>query len=329
VRLFSPEHGFHAALDTTEVHDTKDESSGLPVTSLYGATDAERRPSAEAMAGLDAVFIDLADVGVRFYTYETVTGYFLEAAARSHVAVIVLDRPNPIGGAFVQGPFSAPGQESYIDYMPEPVRHGMTLGELARFFNGEKHLNAPLTVIGVQGWERGDWFDSTGLEWTNPSPNMRSVEEAIVYPGVGLIEQTNSSVGRGTDTPFLYIGAPWMQARPLTQALNRRFIPGIRFVPVSFTPAAPYPYAGQLCHGVQLEVTDRNALDAAELGLEIASVLQQLYPGQFQIDKMQHLLANPDLLAHLKAGNDPRYLREQWLEQMETFLQQRKSYLLY
>lgn len=328
-RLFSPEHGIRAAQDTTDIRDTVDESTGLPVTSLYGSTDAARRPTDQVMATLDAIIVDLADAGVRFYTYETLTGYFLEAAAKAHVEVVILDRPNPLGGAFVQGPFSAPGQESYINYMPEPVRHGMTLGELARYFNGERHLNASLTVIALQGWERGDWFDSTGMEWTNPSPNLRSLEAAIVYPGLGLIEGTNISVGRGTDTPFLNLGAPWMNARELAQALNHRFIPGIRFVPVSFTPEAPYPYAGQLCHGVQLAITDRNALDAPELGLEIASILRKLYAAQFQIDKMQHLLANPELLERLKAGEDPRRLRELFQDERDGFLAKRKVYLLY
>jgi uncharacterized protein YbbC (DUF1343 family)/CubicO group peptidase (beta-lactamase class C family) len=328
-RLFSPEHGIHAAQDTTDVRDTVDEATGLPVTSLYGATDAQRRPSDQVMSTLDAVIIDLADAGVRFYTYETLTGYLLEAAAKSHAEVVILDRPNPLGGAFVQGPFSLPGQESYTTYMPEPVRHGMTVGELAGYFNGERHLISSLTVVQMQGWERGDWYDSTGLEWTNPSPNLRSLDAATVYPGIGLIEQTNLSVGRGTDTPFLYVGAPWINARELAQTLNHRFIPGIRFTPVSFTPSAPYPYARQLCHGVQLVVIDRNALDAPELGLEIASVVHKLYVSQFEIDKMEHLLANTELLAQLKAGDDPRHLRELWQNEMEKFFAARKAYLLY
>lgn len=329
VRLFSPEHGIRAAKDEEGIGDTVDEGTGLPVTSLFGAKPADRRPSDSVMSSLDAVFIDIADAGVRFYTYETVTGYFLEAGAKSHVETIVLDRPNPIGGSFIQGPISASGTESYVNYMPVPVRHGMTLGELARYFNGEGHWKAPLTVVPLKGWERGDWFDSTGLEWVNPSPNLRSVEAAIVYPGVGLVEQTNLSVGRGTDTPFLLVGAPWIQAREFAEALNKRFIPGVRFVPVSFTPAAPYPHAGKVCHGVQLIVIDRNALDAPEMGLELAYVLHKLYGTQFEIDKMKTLLVNPVLLEQLKAGEDPRKLREDSQDAMDAFLSKRKPYLLY
>lgn len=328
-RLLSPEHGIRAAQDTENIGDTVDTPSGLPVTSLYGATDAARRPSEQVLSSLDAIVVDIADAGVRFYTYETLTGYLLEAGAKSHVEIVILDRPNPLGGAFVQGPFSAPGNDNYVNYMPEPVRHGMTLGELARYFNGERHLNASLTVVKMQGWERGDWYDSTGLEWTNPSPNLRSLEEAIVYPGIGLIEGSNISVGRGTDTPFLMLGAPWVNAREFADALNRRFIPGVRFTPVSFTPAAPYPYAGQLCHGVQIVILDRNVLDAPELGLEVASILHKLYNAKYEIDKIGHILANPELLNQLKTGEDPRRMRELWQDQADAYMAARKAYLLY
>lgn len=328
-RLFSPEHGIRTALDTEDIHDTVDQPSGLPVTSLYGATDAARRPSEQVLSSLDVIIVDIADAGVRFYTYETLTGYMVEAAAKSHVDLLVLDRPDPVGGSFVQGPFSAPGHENYTNYMPEPVRHGMTLGELARFFNGERHLNASLTVVKMKGWERGDWYDSTGLEWTNPSPNLRSLDQATAYPGIGLIEGTNVSVGRGTDTPFLTVGAPWINAREFADALNRRFIPGVRFTPVSFIPAKPYPYAGLVCHGVQLVIIDRNALDAPELGLEFAYLLHKMYAADWKIDKIEGLLVNPELLERLKAGDDPRHLREQWQDQLDTYMDARKAYLLY
>jgi len=327
--LFSPEHGIAGSFDQPGVPSTVDPATNLPVISLYGATDAERRPSLDTLRALDAVVIDLQDAGVRFYTYETVLGYFLEAAAQTGTQIIVLDRPNPITGSFVQGPLSDPGKESYVDYMPIPVRHGMTIGELARYFNQQRHLNAPLTVIPMQGWQRGDWFDSTGLTWINPSPNLRDLEEATLYPALGLVESTNISVGRGTDTPFEILGAPWMNARPLAQFLNRRDLPGVRFLPVDFTPRKPYPYAGELCHGVRVLVTDRNALDAPELGLEIASALHHLYPEDFQIEKMKTNLASQSVIDDLIAGHDPQRIAESWRSALDTFEQDRQKALLY
>ena len=327
--LFSPEHGIAGSFDQPGVPSTVDPATNLPVISLYGATDAERRPSLDTLRALDAVVIDLQDAGVRFYTYETVLGYFLEAAAQTGTQIIVLDRPNPITGSFVQGPLSDPGKESYVDYMPIPVRHGMTIGELARYFNQQRHLNAPLTVIPMQGWQRGDWFDSTGLTWINPSPNLRDLEEATLYPALGLVESTNISVGRGTDTPFEILGAPWINARTLAQFLNRRDLPGVRFLPVDFTPQKPYPYAGELCHGVRVLVTDRNALDAPELGLEIASALHHLYPEDFQIEKMKTNLANQSVIDDLIAGHDPQRIAESWRSALDTFEQDRQKALLY
>ena len=327
--LFSPEHGIAGSFDQPGVPSGIDAATNLPVISLYGATDAQRRPSLDSLHALDAVVIDLQDVGVRFYTYETIVGYFLEAAAQTGTQIVVLDRPDPIAGSFVQGPLSDPGKESYIDYMPIPVRHGMTIGELARFFNQHRHLNAPLTVVALQGWQRGDWFDSTGLTWINPSPNLRDLEEATLYPALGLVESTNISVGRGTDTPFEVFGAPWIEARALAQFLNHRFLPGLRFFPVDFTPQKPYPYAGELCHGVRVLLTDRNVLDAPELGLEIASALHRLYPEKFQLEKMKTNLANQSILDDLAAGHDPQRIAESWLPALDAFEQERQKVLLY
>ncbi|HEU5336375.1 MAG TPA: serine hydrolase, partial [Terriglobales bacterium] len=231
VAIFSPEHGVTGALDTTEIGNTVDAATKIPVYSVYGATDAQRRPSLDVLKSLDAIFIDLQNAGARYYTFETSMGYFLEAAAKTGTQVIVLDRPNPITGSIVQGPVSDPGTASFVNYFPEPVRHGMTMGELAQMFNSELHINAKLTVVPMQGWMRGDWYDSTSLTWVNPSPNLRSLTEATLYPGVGLIEGTNVSVGRGTDTPFELLGAPWIKARDLAQYLNAREIQGVRFVP--------------------------------------------------------------------------------------------------
>ncbi len=327
--LFSPEHGLGGTLDKEGITNSTDAATGLPVISLYGSTAAARHPSLDTLRGLDAVVIDLQDAGVRFYTYEAVVRYFLEAAAQTGTQIIVLDRPDPVGGSFAQGPLSDAGRESYVNVAPVPVRHGMTLGELARYLNGEFRLGAPLAVIAMQGWQRGDWFDSTGLMWTNPSPNLRSLNEAILYPGIGLIETTNLSVGRGTDTPFEYVGAPYIDGHVLAHALNARFLPGIRFVPVNFTPQAPYPFAGQVCHGIELVVTDRNVLDAPELGLEIATALHKLYGEQYQLNKIDTLLANHSVLDDLLAGRDPQRIGEDWQAALQGFYEKRKPYLLY
>jgi uncharacterized protein YbbC (DUF1343 family)/CubicO group peptidase (beta-lactamase class C family) len=327
--LFSPEHGINGALDKDGIGNSADQETGLPVISLYGNTTAERHPSLDTLRSLDAVIIDLQDAGVRFYTYETVVKYFLEAAGKTGTDIVVLDRPNPVGGSFAQGPMSDAGKESYVNVASIPVRHGMTLGELARYLNGEYKLRAPLSVVAMKGWQRGDWFDDTGLTWTNPSPNLRSPQEATLYPALGLIETTNISVGRGTDTPFDYVGAPWIDGRALAHALNARFLPGVRFVPVNFTPQSPYPYAHQLCHGVELTVTDRNVLDTPELGLEIASALHKLYQDQYHLSKIDTLLVNRSVLDALLSGRDPQRIAEDWQQDLRNFEAKRKPYLLY
>jgi uncharacterized protein YbbC (DUF1343 family) len=324
--IFSPEHGINGALDKEGIENSKDPATGLPIISLYGD---QRRPSLDTLRSLDAVLIDLQDAGVRFYTYETVVRYFLEAAAQTGTRIVVLDRPDPLAGSFVQGPLSDAGAESYVNVAPIPVRHGMTLGELAQYFNGEYKLHAPLTVIPMQGWQRGDWFDATGLTWRDPSPNLRSLRAAILYPALGLIETTNISVGRGTDTPFAYVGAPWIDGSALARTLNARFLPGVRFLPIDFTPRPPYPYADHLCHGIELIVTDRNVLDSPELGLEIAFALHKLYPDQFQLSKINTLLANQAILTALLSGRDPQRIAEDWQQQLQNFNEKRKPYLLY
>ena len=327
--IFSPEHGIQGALDSTDISSSEDPATGLLVVSLYGATDAKRRPTPAQMQKLDAVVIDLQDAGVRFYTYETLTGYFLQAAAHSGTDIVVLDRPDPLNGSFVQGPVSDAGLESYTNFMPLPARHGMTLGEVARYFNGEDHIGAPLTVVPVKGWQRGDWYDSTSLLWINPSPNLRNLDEATLYPGVGMIETSNISVGRGTNTPFQWIGAPWIDSTQLAVALNHRFIPGIRFVPVQFTPKAPYPFQGQVCKGVQFVIADRNVLDAPELGMELASMLQKLYPTQFHLDAIHTLVANRATMDALDNKEDPQSISDAWREGIVQFEQRRNAYLLY
>jgi uncharacterized protein YbbC (DUF1343 family) len=326
--IFSPEHGVTGAMDTTDIANSKDAATGVPVYSVYGAKDADRRPSADVLKNLDAIVFDVHDVGTRFYTYETTLGYFLEAAAMAEIEIFVLDRPNPITGSFVQGPVSDPGRESFTNYFPIPVRHGMTMGELAKMFNGERNLNARLTVVPMEGWMRGDWYDSTTLPWINPSPNMRSLTEAALYPGVGLVEGTNVSVGRGTDTPFELLGAPWIKAAELAQYLNARNISGVRFVPLSFTPGASV-HSGKKCEGVNIILIDRNALDAAELGIELASALHKLYPEQFHMDRMIELLDSQSVFDAIASGQDPRRIADDWQAPLEKFLQVRQKYLIY
>ncbi len=242
--------------------------------------------------------------------------------------MVVLDRPNPIGGASVYGPVADPSRESFVSYWQTPIQHGMTVGELAKMFNAERRIRAQLSVVPMEGWMRGDWFDSTGELWINPSPNMRSLTEAILYPGVGMVETTNISVGRGTDTPFELVGAPWIVPEDLARYLNAREIGGVRFVPRYFTPGSSM-YAGEKCGGVNIVPTDRNALDGPELGLELASALQKLYPAQFKITGLDVLMVNKASFDALAAGEDPRRIADDWHDGQEKFKEIRKKYLIY
>jgi len=326
--IFSPEHGVTGSLDTLHVGNSTDAATGVPVYSVYGGSDAARRPSLDVLKSLEAVVVDIQDVGARYYTYETTLGYFLEAAAKAGIELIVLDRPNPVTGSFVQGPIPDAGRESFVNYFPVPVRHGMTMGELAKMFNAERNINARLTVVPMEGWMRGDWYDSTSLPWINLSPNMRSLTEATLYMGVGVVEGTNVSVGRGTETPFELLGAPWIKATELAQYLNGRSISGVRFVPVSFTPNASV-YAGQKCEGVNIVLVDRNGFDGPELGVELASALHKLYAEQFHLDRMIELLPNQAAYDAIAGGQDPRRIADDWRESLEKFQKVRDKYLIY
>jgi len=326
--IFSPEHGINGTLDTTHIAEARDGATRVRVYNVYGSSDAARRPPPEALKQLDAVVFDIQDAGVRWYTYETTLGYFLEACAAAKLPLIVLDRPNPITGAFVQGAVSDAGHESFVNYHPLPIRHGMTMGELARLFNAERKIGATLSVIRMQGWQRGDWFDATGLRWINPSPALRSLEAASLYPGVALLEMTNVSVGRGTKTPFEVLGAPWIVGRRLAAYLNARQLSGVRWLPISFTPVSGR-YARQLCHGVRILLTARDQLDSPELGLEIASALLKLYPRQFEPERIAALLAESTSFQALMRGDDPRHIADGWRERLEQFAHIRQKYLLY
>jgi uncharacterized protein YbbC (DUF1343 family) len=328
VAIFSPEHGVTGSVDTTEIEDSIDTLTGIPVYSVYGDTSAKRHPSLDVLKTADVIVYDIQDIGTRFYTYETTLGYFMEAAAKTGQKIFVLDRPNPINGTYVQGPISDKGRESFINYGQVPIRHGMTIGELARLYNSERGINSKLTVVSMDGWQRGDWLDSTGVLWVNPSPNMRSLTEAVLYPGLGILEATNVSLGRGTDTPFELLGAPWIQPRELAAYLNARAISGVRFVPTEFMPNASV-YAQQKCGGVNILVTDRNSLDAPELGIEIASALHSLYPQQFEMKNLDSLMLNKATMDAITAGQDPRRVWMDWVEAIELFKPIRARYLLY
>ncbi len=298
VALFSPEHGIRGVLDSS-VPSSVDEKTGLPIHSLYGAT---QRPTPEMLNGIDAMVIDLQDIGARFYTYMTTMAYVMEEAAKRKIRVIVLDRPNPIGGVQIEGPALDDTALGFTGYMTQmPIRPALTLGELGKLFNDERKIGVNLTVIEMRNWVRDAWYDETGLPWINPSPNMRTMNAATLYPGIGAFESTNLSVGRGTDTPFEHVGAPWINGLVLADALNAREIPGVRFYPVTFTPASS-KFAKEECHGVFILITDREAVRPVRVGVEIASALLKLFPGQLQIDLARRLFGSTDGLARLKAG---------------------------
>jgi uncharacterized protein YbbC (DUF1343 family) len=325
VALFSPEHGIRGTLDD-KVATTTDAKTGLTIHSLYSET---RRPTAAMLEGLDAIVIDLQDIGARFYTYTTTVAYAMEEAAKRRLPVIVLDRPNPINGFQIEGPPLDKSQVGFTGYFPAmPIRHGLTVGELARLFNGENKIGAELTVVEVRNWERGEWFDDTGLPWVNPSPNMRNLIQATLYPGIGAIETTNLSVGRGTDSPFEQIGAPWIDSVVLADALNARRIPGIRVYPVRFTPTTS-KYAGQECQGVFFIVTDRAGLRPVRLGVEVAAMLHKLYGPKFELDAAERLFGSREGLARIRAGDDPAAIAASWGAAEGRWRLLRAPYLLY
>jgi uncharacterized protein YbbC (DUF1343 family)/CubicO group peptidase (beta-lactamase class C family) len=324
VALFAPEHGIRGLADD-KVSDTKDEQTGLPIFSLYGES---RRPNAEQLKDLDALVYDIQDVGVRFYTYITTLGYAMEEAGKAKLPVFVLDRPNPINGNDVEGPIADADKPSFTAYHTIPVRHGLTIGELARLFKDERHIGADLRVVKMEGWRRAMWFDATGLVWINPSPNMRSLTEAALYPGVGLLETTNLSVGRGTDTPFEVIGAPWLDGPKLASYLNAKRIAGVRFVPVRFTPTSSV-FKNEECGGINVLITNRAQFQSVLAGLEIAVALHRLFPSEWRIDSYSRLLVNADSLERLKRGDSTEEIVRSWDAGLENFRRVRARALLY
>jgi uncharacterized protein YbbC (DUF1343 family)/CubicO group peptidase (beta-lactamase class C family) len=324
IALFSPEHGIRGLADEN-VSDSKDENTGLPIYSLYGET---RRPKPEQLKDLDAVVFDIQDIGARFYTYISTLGYLMEEAAKAKLPVFVLDRPNPIGGVDVEGPVADGDKLSFISYHTIPTRHGLTIGELAHLFNKQRKIGADVRVIKMEGWRRSMWFDETNLTWINPSPNMRSLTEATLYPGIGLLETTNVSVGRGTDTPFEVVGAPWIQGDKLAEYLNLRAIPGVRFVPLRFTPRASV-FKDEQCGGVNIIITDRSAFRPLLTGIEMALALRKLYPNDWKVDNYLRLLVNADTLERVKRGESARDIVASWNAGLQEFRKARAEVLLY
>jgi len=323
--LFSPEHGIAGREDRPGIQDTTD--AGIPVFSLYGST---LRPTPETLRGIDALVFDIQDVGVRFYTYETTMAYAMEAAAKAGIPYYVLDRPNPITGVRVEGPLLDAGATSFVGYWAGiPVLHGMTMGELAKLFNAENKIGAALTVIAMDDWHRGDWLDAAGVPWVNPSPNLRSLNAAILYPGLCLMEfARNYSVGRGTDAPFEQIGADFIGGRELATYLNQRQIPGVRAYATSFTPAESN-FKGTRIEGVRFEITNRELLDATRLGLEIAGAIQKLYPAKIDWTPAQRLMGSADVVKRLEAGEDPRAIQQSFQDAVAGFVKLRERYLIY
>jgi uncharacterized protein YbbC (DUF1343 family) len=322
--IFSPEHGLSGTLDE-KVASGRDPATGLPVYSLYGNV---KRPTPEMLRGLDALVYDIQDAGVRFYTYITTLAYSMEAAASHNLDFYVLDRPDPINASAVQGPVLEPGLKSYVGYFALPVRYGMTVGEIAQLFNQENHIGARLHVIKMSGYRRDLWFDQTGLTWVPPSPNLRTMTQTTLYPGVAMVESSNISVGRGTTSPFEVIGAPWVSGTQLANYLNARQIPGISFAPVSFVPSSDR-CGGKRCEGVRLRLTDRNVLDSPYLGIELAAALYRLCPGKFDLDRNVGMIGSREVVEEIKNGVDPREIRQRWQRRLNAFVTLRQKYLLY
>lgn len=324
--LYSPEHGIAGVADT-DVANSRDAKTGLPVVSLF--QPKQRHLTPDKMKNVDALVYDIQDAGARFYTYSCTLLYALEESAKAHKPFYVLDRPNPITGTHVEGPLLDPDLHSFVGCYAVPLRHGMTFGELATMANREQHWGADLRVIKMKNWQRGDWFDSTGLAWTNPSPNMRSLNEELLYPGVAMLEAaTNYSVGRGTDSPFEQIGADWIDGGALAKELNARFIPGVRVYPTRFTPSESH-LKGKELGGVRFVVTDRESFDSVRLGLEIATALQKLYPGKINLDSCKWLIGNRDIINRINAGEDAQQIEARILDGLPSFLERRKQFLLY
>ena len=324
IAIFSPEHGIAGVADAS-VSNQADAPTGLPIYSLYGAT---RRPTSDMLHGIDALVFDIQDAGVRFYTFITTMAYSMEAAAHQHIAFVVLDRPNPLGGEIIEGPVLDRDRISFVGYFPMPVRYAMTMGELAQMFNSENKIGADLHVIAMRDWHRREFYDMTGLAWIAPSPALRTLRESILYPGIEILQAAGVSVGRGTPTPFELLGAPWIDSTALMTELNRRQLKGVRFAAAEFTPAGGL-YSGVLCKGISIDLPDRNSFRPVAAGLQIAAILHSLYPTQFHVEKMIELLGSRSAVDGLARGEDPKEIEARWAADLDKFRTMREKYLLY
>jgi len=324
VALFSPEHGIAGHSDENVV-SSKDPSTGLPIYSLYGES---RRPTAEMLKGLDALVFDVQDAGVRFYTYTTTMGYCMEEAAKAGIAFYVLDRPNPISGEIVEGPMLDADKMAFVAYFPVPVRYGLTIGELAQLYNTENHINCELHVVAMKNWHRNYFYESSGIRWIPPSPNLRTMKGAVLYPGLEILQNAGVSVGRGTEAPFEEFGVPWMNGEEVATAMNALNLPGVRFANQPFIPVSGL-YAGQRCGGVGIRVNDRAAVRSMRVGLEIAALLQKKYPEHFDVTKTLLLLGNEKTVDELKAGTAPEKVIAAWSADLAAFEAVRRRYFLY
>ncbi len=322
--LFTPEHGLDANREG-RIDSGVDGRTGLPIYSLYGDSFA---PSVESLAEIDTLVFDMQDVGTRFFTYASTMDRAMKAARDRDLRFVVLDRPNPIDGIDVSGPVHIPSSRSFVNYHALPIRHGLTLGELATMLNADEHLGLELSVVPMRGWRRSAYWDETGLRWVNPSPNLRSVQQALLYPAVGLLEATNLSVGRGTDAPFERLGAPWIDGRELAAALAAESLTGVDFAPETFTPAADR-YAGQRCGGIHVAVHDRAQFEPVRTGLAIARALHRLYPRAWDFAKLDRLLVNPDAMEAIDKGLPLTDIVATFRVELATFAAKREKYLLY
>jgi uncharacterized protein YbbC (DUF1343 family) len=324
VAIFSPEHGINGKADAV-VANGRDAASGVPIYSLYGDT---RRPTEAMLKGIDILMFDVQDSGVRFYTYVTTMAYCMEEAAKHHIPFFVFDRPDPLGGNVIEGPMLDPNRISFTGYFPMPVRYGMTMGELAKMFNAENKIGADLHVVTMTNWRRSETYDQTGLAWIAPSPNLRTLNAEFLYPGIEILQAGGVSVGRGTDTPFEIIGAPWIHAEEFATALTSRKIPGVSFTPAQFTPRDGI-YSGEACQGVTISITNRDELQSMRMGLEIADALHRVYPDKFQLDKIIELLGSQSTIDRLKRGDPPSEIVSGWSADLDKFRRMRAKYLLY
>lgn len=326
VAVFSPEHGIDG---TSWGRDgslrSTDAAAGVPILNLWGKT---QRLTPEMLRGIDTLVYDIQDVGARFYTYLATLGVAMEEAAIHKIEVVVLDRPNPIGGATVEGPVQDEDLLGFVCYFPMPSRYGMTIGEQALMFNAEKKMGLKLTVVKMENWRRADWFDQTGLRWVNPSPNLRSLYSVALYPALNMLNMQGMSIGRATENPYNILGAPWIDGERLAAYLNGRNIPGVSFVPLRFTPSGDR-FGGEECGGVFLNLLDRERLNTGRLGIELVAALWKLYPERFELQRTLHRVGSRKVLDAIRRGEDPVAIERSWQEDLEKFRKVRARYLIY